>query len=63
MNVFAIFVVGLFVTGITLTAVFLVGLSEAGDSAHSRPSDLSNLEKRLVDRPGESEQKTVDDTR
>jgi len=63
MSTLAIFVVGLFVTGITLTAVFLVGLTEAGDSAHSRPSDLSTLEKRLVDRSYESELKTVDDAR
>jgi len=41
------------VTGITLTAVFLVGLSEASDPAHSRLSDLSALERNLVGRSRE----------
>jgi hypothetical protein len=48
MSTFAIFVLGLLVMGITLTAVVLIGLSEAADPAHSRPSDLSPLERPLV---------------
>ena len=48
MSTLAIFVLGLFVTGLTLTAVFLIGLSEAADPAHSRPDDLSPLERSLV---------------
>jgi hypothetical protein len=53
MSTLAIFVLGLLVTGITLTAVFLVGLSEASDPAHSRLSDLSALERNLVGRSRE----------
>jgi hypothetical protein len=61
MSTLAIFVLGLLVTGITLTAVFLVGLSEASDPAHSRLSDLSALERKLVggsrdeNRPGSND--------
>ena len=43
-----IFVLGLFVMGITLTAVFFIGLSEAADPAYSRPKDLSPVERSLV---------------
>ena len=48
MSTFAIFVLGLFVTGLTLTAVLLIGMSEAADPAHSRPDDLLPLERSLV---------------
>jgi hypothetical protein len=48
MSTLAIFIVGLFVTGITLTAVVLVGLSEAADPAHSRTVDLLPVERSLV---------------
>jgi len=54
MSTLAIFVLGLIVTGMTLAAVFLIGLDEAGDPAHSKPGDLSSLEKNLVDRVGEA---------
>ena len=56
MSVLGIFLFGLAVTGITLTAVFLIGLSEASDPAHSRLSDLSALERKLVSRPDEGEE-------
>jgi hypothetical protein len=48
MTTLAIFVLGLFVTGLTFAAVFLIGVSEAADPAHSRPDDLSALERSLV---------------
>ena len=60
MSTLAIFVLGLIVTGITLAAVVLVGLDEAGDPAHSRLSDLSSLEKNLVDRSAEAEPETAE---
>jgi hypothetical protein len=47
----AIFFVGLFVTAITFVATFLVGIQEAGDPSQSRPEDLTNFEKHMVDRP------------
>jgi len=56
MSTLAIFVFGLIVTGITLTAVLSIGLSEASDPAHSRLSDLSPLERKLVTRPDEGEE-------
>jgi hypothetical protein len=45
-----IFVLGVFVTAITVVAVILVGLSEAADPDHSRPEDLTALERHLVGR-------------
>ena len=45
-----IFLLGLFVTGITLTASILVGLQEAADPSHSRIEDLTELEKKIVGR-------------
>jgi hypothetical protein len=45
-----IFGMGLLVTAITLAGVVLIGLSEAADSAHARPEDLTELEKKLIDR-------------
>jgi hypothetical protein len=59
----AIFVIGLLVTGITLTAVVLIGLSEASDPAHSRLSDLSELERNLVGRSRAKNQETDNKTR
>ena len=56
MSTLAIFVLGLIVTGMTLAAVVLIGLDEAGDPAHSKLSDLSSLEKKLVDRSPEAEE-------
>jgi hypothetical protein len=32
-------------------ATFLVGIQEAGDPSQSRPEDLTNFEKHMVDRP------------
>ena len=46
-----IFILGVLVMLLTIAGVVLVGIHEASDPAHSRPEDLSNLEKRLVDRP------------
>jgi hypothetical protein len=46
----AIFIIGLFVSGITLTAAMFVGIQEASDPALSRVADLTELEKRIVDR-------------
>ena len=54
MSTIAIFVLGLFVSGITLTAAILVGLSEAADPAHSRIEDLTPLERKIVGRDDES---------
>jgi hypothetical protein len=45
-----IFAFGLFVTAATLAGAFLIGLAEAGDPEHSRAEDLTDLEKKLVDR-------------
>lgn len=46
----AIFVVGLVVTAATLAGAFVIGLTEAADSDHARPDDLTDLERRLVHR-------------
>ena len=46
----AIFIIGLFVSGITLTAAMFVGIQEASDPALSRVADLTELEKKIVDR-------------
>jgi len=62
MSTLAIFVLGLIVTGMTLSAVFLIGLDEAGDPTQSKLSDLSSLEKNLVNRPGVDEPEAVDET-
>ena len=50
MNTIAIFIIGLFVSGITLAAATLVGLQEASDPAQSRVEDLTEFEKKIVDR-------------
>lgn len=42
------FLFGLLVTGMTLVAVVLVGISEAGDTDHARGEDLTDLEKRVI---------------
>ena len=59
MSTLAIFGLGLIVTGMTLAAVFLIGLDEAGDPAHSNLSDLSPLEKNLVNRSGKAGPETA----
>jgi len=50
MGVLAIFVLGVIVSGITLAGALAVGISEAGDPAQSRPEDLTEFEKEVVDR-------------
>ena len=50
MNTLAIFIVGVFVSGLTLTAAVLVGLQEAADPALSRTQDLTEAEKKIVGR-------------
>ena len=61
MSTLAIFVLGLIVTGMTLAAVVLIGLDEAGDPAHSKLGDLSSLEKNLVGRSAEAEPEAADE--
>jgi hypothetical protein len=46
-----IFIFGLLVMSLTVTAAVLVGLQEARDPSHSRPEDLATWERNLVDRP------------
>jgi hypothetical protein len=54
MSELAIFGFGVFVSLITTAGVvLLVGFSEAADPAHSRYSDLSSLERSVVDRSPE----------
>ena len=48
--VILIFVVGVIVSGLTLTAAVLVGLQEAADPALSRIEDLTDAEKKIVGR-------------
>ena len=50
MSTLAIFIIGLIVTGLTLTAALLVGLQEAADPALSRIEDLTEVEKKIVGR-------------
>ena len=50
MSTFPIFIVGLFVSGLTLAAAVLVGLQEAADPALSRTEDLTEAEKKIVGR-------------
>jgi hypothetical protein len=57
MSTLAIFFVGLFVTTMTAVAVFLIGLSEASDPVHSRYSDLTSIERALVDRSPDEEER------
>jgi hypothetical protein len=45
-----IFAVGILVIGVIIAAVFLIGLREANDPAHSQPEDLTELERSVVDR-------------
>lgn len=46
-----IFLLGLFVTLLTVAGLALVGIQEAEDPDHSRPDDLADWEKRIVERP------------
>jgi hypothetical protein len=61
MSTLAIFLLGVIVTGMTVTAVFLIGLSEASDPAHSRLSDLSTFERSLVNRVAVDEADAMDE--
>lgn len=45
-----IFVVGIFVSGLTLAAATLVGIQEASDPSLSRVEDLTKTEKKIVNR-------------
>jgi hypothetical protein len=49
-----IFSFGLFVTAVTIAGAFLIGLAEAQDPEQSRIEDLTDLEKKLVDRGSDS---------
>jgi hypothetical protein len=49
----AIFGIGLLVTAATMAVVFVIGLTEAADTDHARPEDLTDLERRLVVRDDE----------
>ena len=56
MYALVIFALGVLVIGVAIAAVFLIGLREADDPAHSQPEDLNPLERSIVDRdeePGE----------
>ena len=50
-----VFSLGVFVMITTLAGVFLIGLTEAADPAHSRPGDLSGLEWALTDRVSDND--------
>ena len=50
MSTVPIFVLGVFVTLVTLVAAVLVGLSEASDPEQARPQDLTDWEKAFVSR-------------
>lgn len=50
MTTIAIFVLGLFVSGITFAGALLIGLQEASDPGLSRVEDLTEIEKKIVDR-------------
>ena len=45
-----IFLLGVLVTGMTIAAVLMIGIDEAGDVNHSREEDLSAFERAIVDR-------------
>jgi hypothetical protein len=45
-----IFILGLLVTAIAVTAVVLVGIEEAADPAHAEPEDLADWERSIVAR-------------
>jgi hypothetical protein len=60
MSTLAIFIFGFLVITIVLIATSLVGLSEASDPAHSRLSDLTILERSLVDRADEEAENRMD---
>jgi len=49
-SVVIIFAIGLFVSGLVLIAVVLVGLQEAADPALSRVEDLTEIERKIVGR-------------
>ena len=58
MSTIAIFILGLFVSGLTFTAMLFVGLQEASDPALSRYENLADYEKRIVNRTGEEDSKS-----
>jgi hypothetical protein len=46
----AIFIAGVFVSGLTFVAAVLIGLQEASNPSLSRTEDLTETEKRIVNR-------------
>jgi hypothetical protein len=56
-----IFLLGLIVTGITIAAVLVVGVDEAGDPNHARDADLTPLERALVNRPATDDSQSSED--
>lgn len=60
MNALVIFALGLLVIGVAIAAVFLIGLREADDPAHSQPEDLTPLERSIVDRDDEENSREGD---
>ena len=50
MSIVIIFVIGLFVSGVVLVAVVLIGLQEAADPSLSRVEDLTEIERKIVGR-------------
>lgn len=46
-----IFLLGVLVSGLTIAAVLMVGIDEAGDVSHAREEDLNSFERALVNRP------------
>lgn len=50
MSTLVIFIVGVFVSGLTLAAALFVGLQEAADPTLSRLEDLTETEKKVVGR-------------
>ena len=53
MYALVIIALGVLVIGVAIAAVFLIGLREADDPAHSQPEDLNPLERSIVDRDDE----------
>jgi len=50
MSSLGIFILGIFVTGLTFTAVLMVGLQEAADDSLTSVKDLTEFEKNAIGR-------------
>lgn len=46
----AVLVLGLFVLVMTLVGAFMIGLREAADTDQAQPGDVTDLERKLIDR-------------